>query len=434
MSSIELTYQQNLDALFPGPSLPPSPLSPQRFPGSSLESLATLHHVSHRALAIYALGESASHIKDYYEQDAKCQRPPLKSPGPITEDNFVEHIGDENFYQGYMTVFSKQIDERGAAETLEQFIFSEKYNFQDGRDATSQPEMLFRLMDGLLHPMIHFGYGMRKSLALCAVGTASERELYPSSPFVAIPTAEVDGTGDLLSSLVFNAKPAAALTISKIGGVHAFDIIVRMLNVDQLKPKAVIRRYTEMWTVDLREAGEIERKMEELIWVSSVTYGVGGFDAEKAFTPDLYLMHLVTSSLFLPSLIAYLSPRSRVSLSHAYLTSVLTWWNPPSRIPSNQRHPTIEGTPIPNPFLPIIQSVLTHPNDHRAKIQRAFAHFNTLYGLRRAGYFAGTELEGAELLDGSLFVRAAVLTAGSLEWVREGPEANIWNMEGVHKQ
>ncbi|KAF9235887.1 hypothetical protein BU15DRAFT_77494 [Melanogaster broomeanus] len=161
MSSIELTYQQNLDALFPGPSLPPSPLSPQRFPGSSLESLAALHHVSHRALAIYALGGSASHIEDYYEQDAKCQRPALKSPEPITGDNFVEHIGDENFYQGYVTFFSKQIDEKGAAETLEQSIFSEKYNFQDGRDAT---EMLFRLMDGLLHPMIHVGYGVEFGL------------------------------------------------------------------------------------------------------------------------------------------------------------------------------------------------------------------------------------------------------------------------------
>ncbi|KAF9230917.1 hypothetical protein BU15DRAFT_56733, partial [Melanogaster broomeanus] len=52
-------------------------------------------HVALRALAIYALGGSASLIKDYYEQDAKDQRPRLKSPEPITEENFVEHLGDE---------------------------------------------------------------------------------------------------------------------------------------------------------------------------------------------------------------------------------------------------------------------------------------------------------------------------------------------------
>ncbi|KAF9235893.1 hypothetical protein BU15DRAFT_64445 [Melanogaster broomeanus] len=492
MSSNDITYQQNLDTLFPVPSLPPSPLSPQRLPGSTLESLAALqhvlkdnhnryhiffnytrfhNHVTHRALAIYALGGSASLVKDYYEQDAKNQRPAFKSPEPITEENFVEHLGDENFYQSYVTFFSKQIDEKGAAGTLEAFIFSEKYNFRGGIDATSQPEMLFRLMDGVLHPMIHVGYGIEfglkgmlaEGLSLCAVQLVNKRGLYPPSFFVPSPTAEVDGTADLLSSLVLNAQPAAAPTISKTGGVHAFDIIARMLKDDQFKTKAVgnvahqlkdtlavlgtvIRTYVEMWTVDLTQPGEIERKMEELIWVSSTMYGVGGFDGEKAFKSDFFLMHMVTSSLFLPSLIAYLSPRSQVSLLRAYFIMVLICaefqglhgyhfrrTHPPERPPTKDT-PTTETTPIPNPFLTLLQASVAHPNDHHTKIQRAFAHFNTLYGLRPPGYFAGTELEGAELLDGSLFVRAAILTADAMGWVREGQEAKPWSMDGFHKQ
>ncbi|KAF9230922.1 hypothetical protein BU15DRAFT_83025 [Melanogaster broomeanus] len=390
MSSNEVADQQELDALFPVPSLPPSPLSPQRFPGSSLESVAALQHVlkdnhnryhiffnyvrfhdhaGYRALAIYALGGSASLIKNYYEQDGKNQRPAVKSPGPITEENFVEHLGDENFYQGYVTFFNKQIDEKGAAGTLEEFIFSEKYNFQDGRDATRQPEMLFRLMDGLLHPMIHVGYGIEfglkgmlaEGLALCAC----------------------TGRGDLLSSLVFNAKPAATPILSKIGGVHAFDIIARMLKDDQLKPKGG-RDLVFQWKdvlAELGTAGEIERKMEELIWVSSVTYGVGGFDAEKEFTPDFYLCPI-------PSLLDRIPFSTIASLSLAFLPHI-------------------------------------GPN----LIQRAFAHSNTLYGLRPAGYFAGTELEGAELLDGSLFVRAAIHTADSMGWVWDGKDTKTWSME-----
>jgi hypothetical protein len=51
-----------------------------------------------------------------------------------------------------------------------------------------------------------------------------------------------------------------------------------------------------------------------------------------------------------------------------------------------------------------------HPDDHMLKIQRTFAHFSSLYGARPKGYFKGTELEGAEELDGSLFLRAAGLT------------------------
>ncbi|KAF9235890.1 hypothetical protein BU15DRAFT_64441 [Melanogaster broomeanus] len=492
MSSNEITYQQNLDNLFPVPSLPPSLLSPQRFPGSSPESVAALQHVlkdnhnryhiyfnykqfhkcvftpppvvddvdrlishvTHRALAIYALGGSASLIKDYYEQDANPQ-------------NMVG-----SFYQGYVTFFSKQIDEKGAAGTLEEFIFSEKYNFQDGRDVTSQPEMLFRFVGGAWHPMIHAGYGVEfglkgmlaEGLALCAVEILSERGLYPPSAFVPIPTAEVHGTGDLLSSLVLNAPPATAPIICKTGGVHAFDIIARMLKDDQFKPKAVvdasqqfadtiavlgtvIRRYAEMWTVDLTKPGEIERKMEELIWVSSVTYGVGGFDDGKAFKSDFFL-------LFLPSLIAYLSPRSQVSLLRAYFTMALILWVVRGRpalnvkafmattsieptipnTPQAKTPPTTETTPIPNPFLPLIQSSLAHPNEHHIKIQRAFAHFNTLYGLRPLGYLAGTELEGAELLDGSLFVRAAVLTADAMGWDSEIVWFGLWFLIPLSRQ
>ncbi|KAF9235892.1 hypothetical protein BU15DRAFT_64444 [Melanogaster broomeanus] len=365
MSSIEITDQRKLDTFFPVPALPPSPLSPQRLPGSSLESLAALqhvlkdnhsryhiffnytwhhNHVTHRALAIYASGGSASLIKDYYEQDAKNQRPAVESPEPITEENFLEHLEDEknvvgSFYQSYVTFFSEQIDEKGAAGTLEEFIFSEKYNFQDGRDATNQPEMLLRLMDGLLHP-----YDPRWLRGRVC------------------PTAEVDGTADLLSSLVLNAKPAAAAIISKTSGVHAFDIIARMLKDDQLKPKAVSRvthqfpdtlrivilRYAQMWTVDLTKPGEIERKMEELIWVNSIMYGVGGFDARKrsnristcaSFT---HCPHSLPWTNFtdprvgkdahgdvesVPSLLDRIPfPTIPSSLLRAYFTMVLIWW------------------------------------------------------------------------------------------------------------
>ena len=161
-------------------------------------------------------------------------------------------------------------------------------------------------------------------------------------------------------------------------------------------------------------------------------------------------MHIVTSSLFLPSLIAYLSPRSQVLLLRGYLLTVLAWWvlrgRPALNIktflatmsvepsvpatPTPKAPLTTETTPTPNPFLPILQSAITHPHDHLIKIQRAFAHFDTLYGRRPAGYFKGTELEDAELLDGSLFLRAALLTADYIGWVREGKESRQFSFEG----
>jgi hypothetical protein len=212
-----------------------------------------------------------------------------------------------------------------------------------------------------------------------------------------------------------------------------------------------IREHVQKWTVDLSKPGEIERKMEECIWTSSVIYALGGW--RNGFTADFFLMHMVTSSIFLPSIISYLSPRAQVLLLRAYLSSVVAWFvacgrpslnfksffestltvpNPPN----NPAVPQVEGiaaqdAQTPNAFLPLIQSSIMHPNDHHTKIQRAFAHFSTIYGSRPKGYFAGTELDGAEELDGSLFVRAAVLTADYMGWVREGENARMWSLKGL---
>ncbi|KAF8439791.1 hypothetical protein L210DRAFT_3504231 [Boletus edulis BED1] len=486
MSSIVKLTRQELDELFPAPSLPPSPLSPQRLPGSTQESLAALqdvlkdnrqryhifwndirfhNHITHRALAIYAVGGPPTIIKDYYARDGEMQRPAFESPGPITEENFIDHLEDENYYQAYVDFFSKQLSEKGAALTLEEFVFSEKYNFQEGRDTNTQPKMLVRLMDGVLHPMIHAGYGVEfglkgmlaEGLALAAVHLAYPKAGLPRSYFAPSSTDGVDHIASQLSLLVLNAPPTVPPSVvSKTKNVHAFDIVARMLKDNRLKRKpsedinkqfrdtlienaSTLSSYSEQWTVDLNQPKEIERKMEEVIWLNTLLYGVGGL-RPSGFQADFFMMHIVTSSLFLPSLIAYLSSRSQVLLLRAYFTAVLTFWiargQPPLNVksfmtttsveppvpttPPPKTPLTTETTPIPNPFLPLLQSAMTHPNDHLIKIQRAFAHFNTLYGRRPTGYFKDTELEDANMLDGSLFLRVSLLTAEYVGWVREG--------------
>jgi len=59
----------------------------------------------------------------------------------------------------------------------------------------------------------------------------------------------------------------------------------------------------------------------------------------------------------------------------------------------------------------ILEEIIVHPDDHISKIQRTLLHFAQVYGGREAGYFEGTELKGAEKIDGTLFMRSANLTA-----------------------
>jgi hypothetical protein len=55
-----------------------------------------------------------------------------------------------------------------------------------------------------------------------------------------------------------------------------------------------------------------------------------------------------------------------------------------------------------------------------------------VYGSTEKGYWKdrGNKLEGAELLDGTLFVRSAGLTATALGWMREGQKKGEWDFSG----
>lgn len=64
-----------------------------------------------------------------------------------------------SFYAAYRTFFSKVIKEKGLSATLKEYIFSKKYNFTEGRDASTQPVMSARFLGALFHAFIHVGYG-----------------------------------------------------------------------------------------------------------------------------------------------------------------------------------------------------------------------------------------------------------------------------------
>ena len=178
-------------------------------------------------------------------------------------------------------------------------------------------------------------------------------------------------------------------------------------------------------------------------------------------------MHLVTSVLFLPSVLPSLSPSSQDLLLRGYFAATISVFiirGPPSLnikalyksqetaypLPSGILPTPHEKTlPLPgadanrikavtpNPWLPIIETSITHPSEHLIKLQRSLAHFNTLFGHREQGAREGglegaaQELEGAELLDGTLFIRIAGLTAAKMGRVREGEAAEQWDFSGI---
>ncbi|KAG6907557.1 hypothetical protein DXG01_008439 [Tephrocybe rancida] len=84
-----------------------------------------------------------------------------------------------------------------------------------------------------------------------------------------------------------------------------------------------IAEYVRTWTIDRRETGKLERKIEELIYVK--IYAICAWSNDKDFKASFYHVHLVTSAMFLSS-IAVVIPISQELLLRSYFAGCLTWW------------------------------------------------------------------------------------------------------------
>ncbi|KAF8998405.1 hypothetical protein BDQ17DRAFT_1428491 [Cyathus striatus] len=69
--------------------------------------------ITHRALAVYALGADGDLIKKMYEKDCGYEKGAFNSPKDITEENFMKHLGDDRYYTAYRRFFTHYIHEKG---------------------------------------------------------------------------------------------------------------------------------------------------------------------------------------------------------------------------------------------------------------------------------------------------------------------------------
>ncbi|KAI0076664.1 hypothetical protein K474DRAFT_1707993 [Panus rudis PR-1116 ss-1] len=460
------------------------------------------NHAAHHILAIFAMGADRTLLNAAYQTHAVYQRPLLESPGPIDEKNWKEHIDDERYYQSYLSFFEKQVLEKGVSNAFEQYILSKDANLVPATQSGKAPHMLSRFLGGFLHSHIHAGYGAEfgvlgmwaEAFAQACLDNSNPPDLLPASLFDV-----KDGELSLVSQLgKLTVSPTKA---SHTPGPHALSLLGRMVSDPSFAPSAIgipvpegvyadmqrivdvvgdkLKAFLEEWIVEPTKES-LEQKITELIWMNVLMYTVpgyaerdGGEDEKKEFRADFFLMHLVTSVLFLPTLVEQLPLQRAVALVRAYFISSLMFYiirgRPQLPIAEFYRGTTATTTPpgpqptpsvklgnataasvtpqadkipsawapatkiiTPNPWHPILQTTLVHPSEHLCKLQRALAHFSACFGLTPPGAFAslnGPGLDGIELLDGTIFVRAAALTANRLRWMREGQDGGSFDLK-----
>ncbi|KAJ7330859.1 hypothetical protein DFH08DRAFT_966615 [Mycena albidolilacea] len=355
-----------LAALWPNPGPSLSADTPVRWPGSSPESTAAArkylqqdyeqhhggahNHTPFHILVEWALGGSPAHLEAIWDQHVALERYAYHSPGSITPQTFGDHLGDEEYYQAYLYFFSDLVLKKPVHVVLEEWVFSLKANF-DTNSHGQQPEMLNRLLAGILHPMLYVGYGLEFSLpGLVAEGLA-QAAVHKIVPSVLIPRSMFD------TSTMGAHRP----------GTHAFSIAARILrdstfsnfvggfDAAQSKFGMDIQRYAEEWLVDGVNAKEVAKKVQELVFLNVMIYAVGGWrDGEGFHDAEFTLMHLVTSSMTLSSYMAVVSsPASKSLLLRAYFSRSLSTWvsrgRPPLPIRSFFSAPILTDFPGPAP-------------------------------------------------------------------------------------
>lgn len=265
-------------------------------------------------------------------------------------DNFNDHLGDEkclfliyayefdtdsfdSFYNAYLLFFCDVLARKDVGSVLEEFIFSSKFNFGSKNGSGQHPEMLNRFLGGVIHPMIHTGYGVEfvipgiiaegssvyfasqditlkgyyAGLAQAAVHPATNTVLIPPSIF---PNDCIPSVGKL-TSLVDAVKLEDTTVSSR--STQALTILARIMRdpnmqmqeaADEQQMFAFLEsrgealfKYADSWTLDTSDPKVVQRKIEELQWMNVLIYAVAGFkDGKGDFSADFFLVSFAVFS------------------------------------------------------------------------------------------------------------------------------------------
>jgi hypothetical protein len=219
---------------------------------------------------------------------------------------------------------------------------------------------------------------------------------------------------------------------------------------------AAIRAVYAKWTFNLHDAADFTAKIEQCMWQAALLLGATG-KADRRPRMDFFLMHFVTSALFLRVVVdALAQPLHKAQLLQAYvrLTAFFVILRGRPRIdcalamayPAHPAPPTgldAAGTVLgtfggSSAWLPLLNNAGLHPEAHVVKAIRALFYCAQRYGNTPAGAVVGAvDADGKEMhkgaagLDGTLFIRVAGVLTSALGWVAHGDEEKEWDVSGL---
>lgn len=282
-------------------------------------------------------------------------------------------------------------------------------------------------------------------LAQTAIHTQTAKEVYE----LHFEEGKPDISGGLSVLEVLSEVYASEALAPKLPYDPSALFTARMKYIVEAERAAAFRNICSQLRVD---ASNLDATAEELIWASTLLMSATGKEGRKPRL-DFFLMHLVTSSLFLKPYLAILeSSVSKANLVRSFLSVLvlLTLARGRPRInpallmsyTATPRPPTAHFKPAHsalgsvldnadyNPWPAILTDVIYHPDPHVLKTVRTLAYAAREYGDTPRGHLAGAMTgqsqethRGTKEMDGTIFVRAAGMVMNYMGWTAHGEEA-----------
>ncbi|OGM44780.1 hypA-like protein [Aspergillus bombycis] len=268
------------------------------------------NHIVHHILTIFALGASPDEIMAAYERNKAYQRPALPANESVVQSlydqaRFKDCLGKRDNYPNFLEFFQREIEKKGVENVINQYIFA-------GDDIAE--DMLVRLFGGLIHPLIHLGFGIefnQPAIVAEALAQAATHEDWTGPMFLLPAEKAAGGIG----------KPGKKALLQILEEIRSDEKLANSAHWDdgnRMKDGVLVRAPDEM----IKHAAEFtisEDQMEEKLVeiVNTVAYFTATAQRpSKQVKFDFFYIHGMNASIFLVKFISlpWLDVRSKLRL------------------------------------------------------------------------------------------------------------------------
>ncbi|KAJ5365849.1 hypothetical protein N7517_008735 [Penicillium concentricum] len=328
------------------------------------------NHIPHQLLSIYALGASPEDIKACYGRNKSYQRPALPASQDIVQSmhdvaEFQKYAGKEEHYPNYLAFFQHEIDAKGVAEVLKEYVFA-------GDERAES--MMCRLFGGLIHPLIHLGFGIefnQPAIVAQGLAQAAVHDDWLGRAFFLPAEKMAGGIGkpgqksllELLNEM--RADKALIESVKWSDGNKIKDGVLHRAPEQMLK-------YASQFTVSEDQA---EERLADMI--NTVAYYTSAAQRPtREMRIDFFFIHCVNSSIFFSKIInlPFLDQKSKLRMLEWKGRIDLLMYT--SRGTPDLLLDEVANYPVKEDWSQIFARSIAHPGDdgHLAKLARALAH------------------------------------------------------------